>query len=323
MEQLSDYIYKLPLSLNNNPLKEVYSYLIVDNGQALLIDTGFNDEITKNKILNAIKSLNIQLKNLKIFITHLHADHSGLAGYFYEEGCEIFASIPDANIMQKIANGDFYKNIENRIILLDLIRYQLTKDILPASLFSFNSSIEFTLLKEHDIISVGNKKFKVIDIAGHTPGMIGLYDLQSQNFFGADHILDQISPNITYWDQDFPALHVFLHNLKKISSIQINTIYPSHRNLMTDHPRRAKELIAHHYNRLKEVFDICSHYQKKLSPSEVASLMEWNFRAPSWDDFPNPQKFFATNEAMAHLEYLHKEGWLYKVIDNDIAYYYI
>lgn len=322
MDKLSDYVYKLSLHLKNNPLKEVYSYLIVDGSHALLIDTGFNDEYTKNKILDALKSINVSLQNLKVFITHLHADHSGLAGFFYKKGCEIFTSQPDAIIMQKIASGDFYNNIEERITLLDLDRYDLTKEILPKSLFSFKDEIKFTLLKEHDILSVGKQKLSVIDISGHTPGMIGLYDLNTKNFFSADHILDQISPNITYWNHDFPALHTFLTNLKKTLSLEISTIFPSHRNPMTDHPRRALELIDHHHERLQEILNIFTNTQSKFSASSIASLMQWNFRAPSWEDFPAPQKFFATNEAMAHLEYLYLEKKIKKNIINNIAYYY-
>lgn len=321
MEKLTDYVYKLSLNLTNNPLKEIHSYLIVSEGQALLIDTGFNDGETKTTILNALKTLNIDINNLKVFISHLHADHSGLAGFFYTKGCELYASEPDAYIMQKIADESFYQDIEARITLLDLDHYHITKEILPKSLFSFNDKIEFTLLKAHDILSVGNQQFKVIDIAGHTPGMIGLYDLQSKNFFTADHILDQISPNITYWHADFPALHVFLQNLEKIVPLEINIIFPAHRNMMEDHPRRALELIEHHHERLQEVLDIVMASPQPLSASKVASLMKWNFRAPSWEAFPNPQKYFATNEAMAHLEYLYQEQKLHKTIDNNIALY--
>lgn len=323
MEKITDYVYRLSLNLTNNPLKEIHSYLIINEGQALLIDTGFNDEQTKNTILNALKTLTIDFHNLKIFITHLHADHSGLAGFFYEKGCELYASASDAQILQRIADESFYDNIEARITLLDLDRYHLTKDILPKSLFSFNKDIEFTLLKENDILSVGNQKFKVIDIAGHTPGMIGLYDLQSKNFFAADHILDQISPNITYWNADFPALHVFLQNLEKTVPLAINTIFPAHRNSMSDHPRRALELIDHHHERLEEVLDIVTSSLLPLSASTTASRMSWNFRAPSWEAFPNAQKFFATNEAMAHLEYLYVEKKLLKTVQKKIAFYHL
>ena len=36
--------------------------------------------------------------------------------------------------------------------------------------------------------------------------------------------------------------------------------------------------------------------------------MHWDIRAKSWDDFPLNQKWFATGEALAHLEYLMEEG---------------
>jgi glyoxylase-like metal-dependent hydrolase (beta-lactamase superfamily II) len=42
MEQLLPYLYKIPVSLPGNPLKNLNSYVIKSGGRSLLIDTGFN-----------------------------------------------------------------------------------------------------------------------------------------------------------------------------------------------------------------------------------------------------------------------------------------
>lgn len=323
MQKIYHNTYRLSLKLANNPLKEVHTYLIKGESNSLLIDTGFNNEETKSRILKTLEKLAIPLKNLKIFISHLHADHSGLATYFHQKGCEIFASKADAEIMNKIIDGSFEAILKQNITLLDLDKYHIDKNTLPSSDSTNTDPIHFTILKENDVLYIGNHKLQVIDVSGHTPGMIALYDLQHKTLFAADHILDQISPNIAYWGDEFSSLKIFLENLKKIKNLKINTIYPSHRNEMKDHPRRAIELIDHHHERLDEVMTILSNEETALSASDVAEKMKWDFRAPSWQDFPKPQKFFATNEAMAHLEFLHQQQKIHKKISKDIAYFEI
>ncbi len=322
MKEIYSNVYQISLPLANNPLKEVHSYIIKGHPYSLLIDTGFNNQETKLKINRALKDLNIPLDSLKIFISHLHADHSGLASFFNQCGCEIFASRADADLMNEIISGNFKFSLEKQITLLDLDKYQINHNALPSSDPENTQPINFSILNDGDLIKIGDKELQVIDVSGHTPGMIALYDIKNKALFGADHILDQISPNIAYWGEEFPSLKVFLMNLKKLIPLKINTIYPSHRNEMKDHPRRAIELIDHHQERLYEIELILTQAKKALSASEVAEKMRWDFRAPSWQEFPKAQKFFATNEAMAHLVLLQEKGIVSKKIVNNIAYFY-
>lgn len=182
IKQVEHNIYRLTLNLVNNPLKEIYSYIIKGKNSSLLIDTGFNNRETKQRILTALNQLEIKLETLDVFITHIHADHSGLAGYFFSQGCKVFASKKDAQLMIDLAKGNYYESMESRITLLDLDRYQIRTDILPQSLFSFEENIQFTILKEGDSLIVGDNQLTVIDLSGHTPGMIGLYEMHKELF---------------------------------------------------------------------------------------------------------------------------------------------
>ena len=57
------------------------------------------------------------------------------------------------------------------------------------------------------------------------------------------------------------------------------------------------------------------------SVAEVASRMSWEIRAKSWDDFPKPQKWFASGEAAAHLEYLFNSGQIHRSTSEGTMYY--
>ena len=54
-----------------------------------------------------------------------------------------------------------------------------------------------------------------------------------------------------------------------------------------------------------------------LNAYQVASRMTWDIRADSWADFPLNQKWFATGEALAHLEYLVEEGAIVRALDQE------
>jgi hypothetical protein len=54
---------------------------------------------------------------------------------------------------------------------------------------------------------------------------------------------------------------------------------------------------------------------------ETASRMSWDIAAPSWEDFPLMQRWFATGEAIAHLRYLEgKELIQRQPVDGQILY---
>ena len=45
-----------------------------------------------------------------------------------------------------------------------------------------------------------------------------------------------------------------------------------------------------------------------MNTYQVASHMHWDLTYDSWEKFPSFQKWFATGEAIAHLEYLAKRN---------------
>ena len=80
---------------------------------------------------------------------------------------------------------------------------------------------------------------------------------------------------------------------------------PGHRRLFKKLGARIDELKRHHEKRAEEILDILQ--KGPGSAFEVASLMTWDIRYDSWDDFPVAQKWFATGEAISHLRFLEEK----------------
>ena len=317
--EVYENIYMVELALPKNPLKAINIYIIKGEDKSLIIDTGFNMEECKKELLGILNNLNIEISNIELFITHLHSDHCGLASVFEKAGCKVYAGDIDGRMINQMTEIEFWKDFDKQKIMLDLERDKVSFDDHPGYKYCPEEMVDFVYLNEGKSIQIGEYFFEVIDIPGHTPGHIGLYERKNKLFFGGDHVLDQITPNIGFWGFEENILGTYFNSLGKIYNYEIDYLFPSHRNIITDHTRRINEIISHHKDRLEEIKDILK--DGKLSVRDVASKMEWSIRAKSWVDFPNPQKWFASLEAMAHLEHLYSTGKIDRNILDEKLYY--
>ncbi len=303
-------IYMIEVVLPNNPLKALNSYIIKGEDKSLIIDTGFNQRECIDALNDGLKELDIDIKDTELLITHLHADHSGMASIFGDAGVKIYSGEVDGKLINEMTSMSYWERFEEFKILFDLERDGVTFSEHPGYKYCLKEPVEFTFIGEGKGIQVGEYFFEVIFIPGHTPGHIGLYERNHKLFFCGDHILDRITPNIGYWGSEENILGIYFNSLAKIYSYDIDYLFPAHRNIIRDHTRRINELMFHHKERLNEILDILK--EGELSVRDVAAKMHWSIRAKDWDDFPIPQKWFAAGEAMSHLEHLHCTGKIHR-----------
>ena len=314
-------IFMINVVLPNKPLKAINVYVIKGEDKSLIIDTGFNQKECIDSLFKGLNELNVDIMDTDLFITHLHSDHSGMAGIFKDAGVKVYAGEVDGRYINKMTSLSYWERFEDSKVLLDLEKDKVTFTEHPGYKYCLREPIEFTYVKEGQGIQVGQYFFEVIDIPGHTPGHIGLYERKHKLFFCGDHVLDKITPNIGYWGTEDNILAVYFNSLAKIYSFDIDILFPAHRNIIKDHTRRINELMIHHKERLDEILNILQ--KGELSARDVASKMKWSIRAKAWEYFPNAQKWFAASEAMSHLEHLYYSGkvdkrlsegkWLYKL----------
>lgn len=313
-------IYKQEIPLPNNPLKAVNSYIITSKDRNLIIDTGFNCKECKESLFNGIEELGIDLNKTDLLITHLHSDHSGLAVELYKKGVKIYVGNIDGVLINKMTKVQYWKKLEGYIKLFGLEKDNMSFADHPGEKYCPKEPIEFTPLKEGDVLNVGEYSFEIIDIPGHTPGHIGLYEKNHKIFFCGDHILDRITPNIGFWGFEYDdILEVYFKSLRKVYEYDIEYLFTAHRRIGINHRKRIDELFDHHEKRLNEIIEIIRNDKKTVR--DTAANMSWELRYDRWEDFPNPQKWFATGEAMSHLEHLVFTDKAKKTHQNGILYY--
>lgn len=154
-----------------------------------------------------------------------------------------------------------------------------------------------------------------IETPGHTRGHICLYEPEKRVLVAGDHILNEITPNITLWSYDRNPLKEYLSSLNKVSKYDVELVLPGHRSLLGDPEKRIRELKKHHEMRAEEVVGILMDGPQNAF--QVAAKMSWDIDCDSWDLFPMTQKWFATGEAIAHLKYFEGQGLIQREMDED------
>jgi glyoxylase-like metal-dependent hydrolase (beta-lactamase superfamily II) len=305
IEEISANLYKIEIPLPMSPLKALNSYVIKDTERNLIIDTGWDQEECMNAMQAGLKEIGVDLKKTDFFITHLHADHFGLLSSLTTDSSAIYFNQPDADRFRSgFRLDDFVKFARlNDYPENDL---QAIRQSHPGLKFTAKEGLVFHIMKEGDTISIGGYVFKCIATPGHTWGHMCLYEPNKKIFVAGDHVLNDITPNIQLWSDEWDPLKEYLASLDKVYELDIELVLPGHRGIFKNCKERIQELNDHHQKRLDEIISILEESSKNAF--QIASQMSWDIICDSWDLFPVSQKWFATGEAIAHLKYLVEKG---------------
>lgn len=299
-------LHRIEIPLPKNPLKVLNAYAVVDGERHLVVDTGFNTEESRQAWHRACETIGLDLSRTDLVLTHLHSDHTGLASWFQERGASLFASPVDGDLINKMTDEAYWRKFGQLTTVFDLDRDEVSIDRHPGYRYCPKEPMHLHPLKEGNKRSYGRYTFEVMELPGHTPGHIGLYDRAHDLLIGGDSILASITPNISFWSEDFDSLKVYFETLDRIEALAPAKILSAHRRILTDAIGRIAELRVHHAHRLDEVLHLVE--EGRQTARDVAAGMHWDYRATDWSAFPDPQKWFATSEAASHLLYLVGQG---------------
>lgn len=206
--------------------EKVHSFLLLGKEKAVLIDTGLG--------IDNIKRITDQLTTLPIEVitTHVHTDHIGSHGQY--EIIYVHESDKDW-----LVNGIKGLSIEQ-------IRRDISRDITLPTPETFNpdkyqpfQGEPTGLLKDGDVIELGNRKLIIYHTPGHSPGHISIFDETNGYLFTGDLLYDE-TPIYAFYPSTNPC--DLVNSLEKISKIpNVSMVYGSHNTLGLE-PKILKEV---------------------------------------------------------------------------------
>jgi glyoxylase-like metal-dependent hydrolase (beta-lactamase superfamily II) len=301
IEEILPSLFKIEIPLPNNPLKSLNAYVIKGNDRFLLIDTGMNRKECIQEMTSSLEKLNVDLTKTDLFITHLHADHLGLAAILATSTSKVYFNRIESSYINR---PERWQEAHNYYLANGFPENELKKSMErhPGYQYGLRQKVRFNIVNEGDVIEIGDYRFNCIETPGHSPGHMCLYEAKQNILVSGDHVLFDITPNITYWPGVDNSLKKYIESLNKIYNFEVKLVLPGHRRIWNNHRDRIVELKRHHETRVNEVLSALKYGGENAF--EIAPHITWDIDCDSWEEFPPTQKWFAFGETIAHLEYL-------------------
>lgn len=329
MNKIHYNIYRIDVPLPIKALKTANIYLVKGKDGLLMIDSGIYMPDAIRCLEKRVAELGFSVNDItNIIITHLHIDHVSGACYIQNiSKAKTYMHREDADRIEYIKKD--FRGLFNTIKKL-YIENGVPKKLIeelnkfhPAfkSLYVYQRIKIDVKLEDNDVIEHDNFNFKIIWTPGHTRGHICLYEEKLRILFSGDHILPNITPNITLTREDLNPLDDYLASLNKIVKLKPKLTLPGHGQSIPDVLTRIKELKIHYQNRLYEIMKMIKN--KPLTAYEIAKNIRWDVPYEKWEDYPIEQKYFAIGEALSHIKYLYNKKLITrKYTDKGYIYQY-
>ncbi|MEW6678486.1 MAG: MBL fold metallo-hydrolase [Pseudomonadota bacterium] len=249
--KVNDRIYALlgPMALPNkeNQGYMVNSTLILGESAAILIDTGFTDEIGAH-LRAAVEK--ITKKPIKVIInTHHHGDHTfGNAAF---PGAHVISSEMARKLLLE-GEADWLAIIEAAVGR----KFPNTRAVPASEVYANNTRT--------DIVIDGVKLTLWVPNGAHTLGDLMIWLPEDKVLVGGDILVHQITPNF----RD-AVVKMWVDVLAEVQQLPAKTIIPGHGPLMA-----MKDAAAMHARMAKLYADVEAGYKAGLTDSEVRARLD-------------------------------------------------
>ena len=318
-------IIRLVLPLPFPGLDRVNVYLLEDEQGSTLVDCGihFPDDDRDHgwvDFLEALKASEVEPASItRVFVTHHHIDHYGLAGRVVDEtGAKLW--------MHEHADHelDLYRDPEERVARLGrmLADHGVGKSEID-ELTAFEDWRPFiskvveadTWLKGDEAFEVGGRDWQVVYTPGHAWSHVCLWTPGEKVLISGDHLLPTITPHIDFERAGVEdPLGDFLESLAKVEQLDPSLVLPGHGHPFTEGAERARVVARHHDRRLGSILQVI-----RREPHTVNYITDeiWG------ENLLNFQRRLALGEALAHVAYLRRRGEIERVETEDGTLAYI
>ncbi len=305
IDQILPDLYRITLPMPFR-LRHVHGYALLHDGKVALFDTGMNIPETYRVLDEALATLGKTTKDIdRIFLTHFHADHCGIAGRLQEiSGASVYLSQSDEMRLQYNSRHEELIERARNFFLPQGLPLKAMDNLVKLMAVFRKATVPFRVerhLEPRDSFTLGARTIEVIPAPGHTAGQMCFYFPGDGILLAGDHILPDITPNLSpdIFRLEYRPLRSFLDSLGAIRDLPVRMVYPAHGDAYPDLAKRVDEIREHHAERTLLIVEALQGKEK--TAFEVSGVI---FGV----DLPEFDQFLALNETYVHIVDLMDKG---------------
>jgi glyoxylase-like metal-dependent hydrolase (beta-lactamase superfamily II) len=297
---------RMPLG---GPLGFINVWAIADEGGWAIVDSGIADAPTAQAWRKAFKGPLDGRRATRVFATHMHPDHIGMAGWLTRKyDCRLWISRLEFITCRSLAADTGREAPE------DGVRFYRAAGWDPEAVETYRARFggfgkglhalpdSFHRLRDGDEILIGEHVWRVVVGSGHSPEHACLYCPELKLMISGDQVLPRISSNVAVFptEPDADPLHDWLTSLARIKELVPDEVLvlPAHNDPFHGLHARIDRLLAGHHEGLQKLRKLLAE------PKRVVDVFPALFRRA----IDETNLMLATGESLAHLNYLLARG---------------
>jgi glyoxylase-like metal-dependent hydrolase (beta-lactamase superfamily II) len=286
-------------------LRSINAYLIEGSSGHALVDTGMHTKEAEVALHAALADAGIAIEKVqRVFVTHLHPDHIGMAGTLERAGAEIVMHGPELQNAARMWSRD-HAMVDETYAWFERHGMPAAVDAgMRESWLEIGRAVDeverVTEASDGEGLDLGGRPVRLKWTPGHTDYHAVLIDEPERVLFAGDHVLPRITSNVGLYpfSRDDPVGD-FLDSLRAVRTLPVTRVLPAHGDPFDDLPGRVDQILAHHEDRLRATLDAIGDAERDAYA--VCRTLFPVLRSPH-------EERFALAETLAHLRYLERRG---------------
>ncbi len=318
VESVGEGVWAIPVPIPDNPLVYTYSYAIADGSGVVLIDAGWDGAEQHRALTSALDSLGFGARDIRgVAITHYHRDHIGLVPALLNANPDMWVAMhgEDIRALERFRTEavDMGTGVDPTVDIArsygvprerwtEIESLQLGRGKMASVLQLDRMPENVLVLDDGSALPIDGGTIRALWTPGHTYGHSVFVRDDDDLLFSGDHVLPTITPNIGLDSAAIThSLGDYLRSLDKIGTLTPETsVLPAHGFRFRGLHDRARELVAHHHERLAEI----RARMEETGDHSVYSIAQGLHWSRGFDELHHFNLFAALAETAAHMHYL-------------------